>query len=55
MSDDKGKPPDSKESDAKGATEDDTRKIGAIDPNDPLGNEQTSAEHSGQKGKREQE
>lgn len=37
----------SEESDAKGATEEDTQKISAIDSDDALGNEHASAEHSG--------
>lgn len=53
MSDEKA-PEDSNESDSKGATEDDTQKISAIDPDDPLGNERPSEEHSGQQGEREE-
>ncbi len=52
MSDRKA-PDEVEESDSKGATEDDTRKIGAIDPDDPLGNERPSEEHSGQEGEEE--
>lgn len=58
MSEDNRKAPGSEEpeeSDSKGAVEEDTRKISAIDPDDPLGNERASEEHSGQTGKREEE
>lgn len=54
MSDER-KPTESDESDSKGATEEDTQKIGVIDPKDPLGNERPSEEHTGQQGKREEE
>lgn len=58
MSEDDRKPGGSdepRESDSKGAVEEDTRKISAIDPDDPLGNERASEEHSGQTGKRKEE
>ncbi|MDX1584050.1 MAG: hypothetical protein R3338_10675 [Thermoanaerobaculia bacterium] len=40
---------ESKESDAKGATEEETRKISSIDSEDALGNERASEEHSGER------
>lgn len=45
----------SRESDAKGAVEEDNRKIAAIDADDAFGNEHASGEHTGQQGKREEE
>ncbi len=55
MSDQRHSPNADDESDAKGATEEDTQKIGVIDPDDPLGNERATEEHSGQDGDREEE